>query len=613
MFVSLHSAKSVPLLCGFAICLLADASALHGRAVVQRSSAVHASRPDITQAAESADEWQKVSGEVVDATGAVLSAATVELRTSDGTFVAQAQTGKSGSFQFLAPNKGAYRLLITSSGFRPQESTVVVQPKEMLQPLRIVLAPGTVNTTVDVQGREDDLVDVAYSGTQGTVGASQIQDRPMLRAGEILETIPGVIITQHAGGGKANQYFLRGFNLDHGTDFAVFLDGMPLNLPSHAHGEGYSDMNTVITEFVSRVNYEKGPYYADVGNYGSAGAAHLEFFKSLPQNFAQVEGGMYGFGRAVFGVSQRVGRGSLLVGGEALHDDGPWTHPDNYYKFNGLLTYSQGSDANGWSLTARGYHGNWHSSDQIAANAVLLVGYYGTLNPTDVGHSQRYSLQGEWHHQGTHFLTQVTAYGFYCDLDLFSDFTYYLTDPNRGNQFEQADRRWVAGLHAHHTIYGEFLGRKVENTLGLHVRNDWIHNGLFQSEDRVRVDKTDTGTGNTLPATTQEDRFTDTQVGFYAENRIQWASKFRSVLALRGDVQRFDVTSLVTAANSGVASKVLPSPKASFVFGPFGKTEFYAQAGFSFHSNDGRGTTLTVQPVSGDNPTRTCPRLRFPR
>ena len=238
-----------------------------------------------------------------------------------------------------------------------------------------------VSTTVNVQGREDDLTGIANSATQGTVGATELQDRPILRSGEILETVPGVIITQHAGGGKANQYFLRGFNLDHGTDFAIFIDGMPLNLPSHAHGEGYSDMNTVIPELVKRVNYEKGPYYADVGNYGSAGSAHLEFFKTLPQNFVQVEGGMYGYGRAVFGSSQKLGLGNLLYGGEAYHDDGPWTHPDNYYKFNGLLTYSQGDDANGFSVTARGYHGNWHSSDQIPVNRRALCGIFRRIEP----------------------------------------------------------------------------------------------------------------------------------------------------------------------------------------------------------------------------------------
>ena len=201
---------------------------------------------------------------------------------------------------------------------------------------------GSVSTTINVQGREDDLVGIADSATQGTVGAKEIEDRPILRSGEVLETVPGLIITQHAGGGKANQYFLRGFNLDHGTDFAVFLDDMPLNLPSHAHGEGYADMNTVIPEFVQRVNFEKGPYYADVGNFGSAGSAHLEFFKTLPENFFQVEGGMYGYGRAVFGVSRKARRGQFAVRRRSYHDDGPWTHPDNYSKFNGLADLQPG-------------------------------------------------------------------------------------------------------------------------------------------------------------------------------------------------------------------------------------------------------------------------------
>jgi hypothetical protein len=371
-------------------------------------------------------------------------------------------------------------------------------------------------------------------------------------------------------------------------------------------------MNTVIPEFVRRVNFEKGPYYADVGNYGSAGSAHLEFFKTLPQNLFKVEGGMYGYGRLVFGASQKLGPGSLLYGGEAYHDNGPWTHPDNYYKFNGILTYSQGGDGEGFSITARGYHGQWHSSDQIAENAVLLVGFFGTLNPTDGGKSQRYSVQGELHRQGANSLTQLTAYGFYYDLDLFSDFTYYLTDTTRGDQFEQKDRRWVAGLDARHTIFSQWLGRNVENTFGLRVRNDWIHNGLFQSEDRVRVDKTDSDTGATLPATTQEDRLTDTQLGFYAENRIRWAEKFRSVAALRGDVEHFDVTSLVTSANSGTATKVVPSPKLSLIFGPSANTEFYLQGGSSFHSNDGRGTTQAVEPVSAENPYPNTPADKIP-
>jgi hypothetical protein len=467
------------------------------------------------------------------------------------------------------------------------------------------LASATNNIThlpdVIVTGRQDSLLGIADSATQGTTGAAQLAERPILRSGEILETVPGVIITQHAGGGKANQYFLRGFNLDHGTDFAVFLDDMPLNLPSHAHGEGYADMNTVIPEFVQRVNYEKGPYYANVGNFGSAGSAHLDFYKVLPQDFVTLEGGMYGYERGVFGISQKLGPGNILYGGEASHDDGPWTHPDDYWKFNGLLAYSQGDDANGFSITARGYHGEWNSSDQIPAS-FGQTNFFGAINPTDGGNSQRYSLQAEWHRHDLNSETKITAYAFYYDLDLFSDFTYFLTDTNKGDQFEQQDKRWVAGFDAHHTIFSQWFKRDVENTFGLQVRNDWINNGLYQTENRVRVDKLDSATGTILPADTDVNHFTDTQFGFYAENKIQWAEKFRSVAALRGDLDYFDVTSLSNPTNSGTASTFLPSPKLSLIFGPWDKTEFYLQGGFSFHSNDGRGATQTVEPVSADNP-----------
>jgi len=554
----------------------------------------------------------RLSGTVVDTSGGVIAGAAVQVLSANGTVQAATQSDSNGSFIIAGLSAGDYRLVVSNPAFETSEIPVTIEATEAPAPLRITLIVGSLSTTMNVQGRQNSLVGIAESATQGMVGALEIEDRPILRSGEVMETIPGVIVTQHAGGGKANQYFLRGFNLDHGTDIAISLDGMPLNLPSHAHGEGYSDMNTVIPEFVERTDFQKGPYYADVGNYGSAASANVVYFKTLPQNFFTVEGGAYGYGRAVFGVSQELGSGSLLYGGEVYHDDGPWKHPDGYAKFNGLLTYSRGGDTRGFSITARAYHGKWNSSDQLADNAVPLVGIFGTMNPTDGGNSQRYSLQAEWHHQDENSATKITAYGFYYDLDLFSDFTYYLTDPVRGDQFEQQDRRWVAGLDARHTIFSQWLGRKVENTFGLQVRNDWINNGLYQTEDRVRVDKTDSETGTTLPATTQADRFTDTQVGFYVEDEIQWAEKVRTVAALRGDVGHVDVTSLVTPANSGTATKVLPSPKLSLIFGPWSNTEFYAQGGFGFHSNDARGATQTVEPVSADNPYPNTPCSRIP-
>jgi hypothetical protein len=580
------------------------------------------------------NENSRIEGTVVDSSGAVIAGASVRVRNAGGSLKRTTQADRNGYFVVSGLAAGGYRLEIASPGFEAKDVSITAGMGRAPAPLRIILSIGSVSTTLDVQGRQDDLTGIADSATQGTVGAVELADRPILRSGEVLETVPGLIVTQHAGGGKANQYFLRGFNLDHGTDFAIFLDDMPLNLPSHAHGEGYSDMNIVIPEFVQRVNFEKGPYYADVGNFGAAGSAHMEFFKTLPQNFLKVEGGMYGYGRMVFGVSRKVSAGNLLYGLEVYHDNGPWsTHEDNFYKYNGIATYSQGADTTGFSITAHAYRGTWHSSDQIPVTAVPSVGLFGALNPTDGGESQRYSLQGEWHHQGARSLTKITAYGFFYDLNLFSDFTYYLDDPIKGDQFEQQDRRWVAGLDAHHTVFGDWFGRRVENTIGLQVRNDWVHNGLYRTQDRVRTDKNDGNACNdepvdacnadpklvaVLPAATDLNRFTDTLVGVYAENKIQWTPKFRWVLAVRGDDAKYVVTSLTPTyisnvgslatpidfaqLNSGTATKFMPQPKAGLTFGPWANTEFYAQGGFSYHSNDARGATQKEEPISPDNP-----------
>jgi len=451
-----------------------------------------------------------------------------------------------------------------------------------------------------VVGRGESLVGVASSASQGTVGSAELGARPTARVGELLETVPGVIITQHAGGGKANQYFLRGFNLDHGTDFATTLDGVPLNLPTHGHGQGYTDMNPVIPELVRRIDYEKGPYHAANGDFASAGAAHLHSYQTLPQSIAILEGGMYGHARAVLADSQALGIGHLLYGLEAYHHDGPWENPDDYQRFNGVLTYSHGDSTEGWHLTARGYHGRWDSSDQVAASAIDsgLVPFFGSLDDTTGGNSQRYSLQAEWHRIRPDSSTRVLAYGLHYDLDLFSNFTYFLTDRERGDQFEQTDERLASGLQGSHTLHGRLGDRDMDTTLGLQFRNDSIDNGLHQTQARKRVDKVNADDGTPLPATTRQDDVLQTSIGLYLENRVAWTPTFRSVVGLRGDIYHQDVESL-RPENSGNSVDGIASPKASLVFGPWADTELYLQGGLGFHSNDGRGVTTRVDPITG--------------
>ena len=446
-----------------------------------------------------------------------------------------------------------------------------------------------VEEPVVVVGRSDSLVGAAESASQGTVGATQLEERPLLRASEVLETVPGMIVTQHSGDGKANQYFLRGFNLDHGTDFATSVNGVPVNLPTHAHGQGYTDLNFMIPELVETVNYKKGVYYADQGDFSSAGAADLEYFHVLPTGIALAQVGMYDYYRTLLAGSPRVGPGNLLYAGELVYNDGPWDNPAHFRKGNGVLRYSVGGDQDGWSVTAMAYKAKWDSTDQIAQHAVRegIIDRFGTLDDSDGGNSQRYSLSAEWHRTGENGLTRLVAYGYYYDLDLFSNFTYFLDDPVNGDQFEQKDSRWVGGLLASHSWQMTLGPVKMDNTVGAQFRIDTIHNGLFHTVQRERL------------STIRSDDIVETTGAVYTETREQWAPWFRSIAGLRFDIVNFDVSSN-THQNSGNVTDTIPNPKLALIFGPWANTEFYLDGGLGYHSNDGRGVTTNVEP--GSNP-----------
>ncbi len=209
--------------------------------------------------------------------------------------------------------------------------------------------------SVIVTGRAGDLTGVAASSNQGSISAADMALRPLLRPGEIVENIPGVIVTQHSGSGKANQYFLRGFNLDHGTDLAISLDGTPVNMVTHAHGQGYSDLNFVIPELIEAVDYKKGPYYADVGDFGAAGAFNIRYYNQLPSGIARLEGGQFGYGRGVIADNAAIASGNLIYALELEHNDGPWDHPDTRAKSAGCCaTRWAAGRSRRWPITISG-------------------------------------------------------------------------------------------------------------------------------------------------------------------------------------------------------------------------------------------------------------------
>ncbi len=297
--------------------------------------------------------------------------------------------------------------------------------------MRAVAAAGVVEA-VEVRGHYDNGVGTSGAASQGSVTAALIANRPALRPGELLEFVPGVIVTQHSGDGKANQYFLRGFNLDHGTDFATFVDGMPVNMRTHAHGQGYTDLNFLMPELVDRINYKKGPYYADEGDFASAGAAHMGLANKLKDSTASVTVGEHQYYRANVTGSTPLGDGNLVYGAELGHNNGPWVSPEAFHKSLGVLRYSQGGSDNQFSVTGMFYKGGWYASNQIPLRAVQsgALSPYGAVDTSDGGITSRSSLSATLRRRSSDTLLQANAYVVQSSLDLYNDFTYFLDDPS---------------------------------------------------------------------------------------------------------------------------------------------------------------------------------------
>ncbi|MEM7480551.1 MAG: TonB-dependent receptor [Acidobacteriota bacterium] len=452
---------------------------------------------------------------------------------------------------------------------------------------------------LDVRERGDDLTHIAEAASEGSTGGEQLMQRPILRSGEVVETVPGVIATQHSGGGKANQYFLRGFNLDHGTDFSVSVAGIPVNMPSHGHGQGYADLNFLIPELIDRVRFRKGPYSAEKGDFSAAGGVDIDLLRSLPEGLASVSGGDDGFRRSVIADSFSLGGGDLLAGIEIYNYDGPWTREDDFERFNGLVRYSTGDAGRGTSLTAMAYSGDWLSTDQIPRRALeqRQIDRFDLIDPGPRGSTERYSLSAAAHRGDSDSLSRVEAYALFYDFGLISQFTYFLDDPERGDQFEQSDRRWVGGIDASHTRRLRLGSRPVEGKTGLQIRFDDIENGLFRTAALERF------------ATVREDAIRLLTGGPYAEATIRWSDSLRGTVGLRADFYRAEVESN-RAINSGNADDLLVSPKAGLVFGPWGNTELYVNFGSGFHSNDARGATIRRDPVTGEPVRRVDPLVR---
>ena len=442
-----------------------------------------------------------------------------------------------------------------------------------------------------ITGTATSQIGVADSANVGTVTQKQLEARTAYRPAELLEATPGLVVSQHSGEGKANQFYLRGFNLDHGTDLRTTVDGMLVNQRSHSHGQGWTDLNFLIPELATSLRYKKGPYYASEGDFASAGAVEIVYADALDSGIANLGFGQNGFRRVLIADSPSLGNtstGRLLYALEAMHNDGPFTRPDDYRKLNGVLRYSQGDKANGWNLTGMAYSARWNATDQIPLRAVASgqLGRFDLIDSSDGGNAKRFSLSGAWRQSTASSSTQVTANVQHWKLALFSNFTYFLDNPVDGDQFSQPDQRTSAALNVQHAWGVKLFGQDSENQVGVQLQNDRIHNALNNTRARQ------------LLSTTRQDRIQENSAGLWFDNATRWSPTFRTVAGLRADSYHFDVQSDL-AANSGKRTASLLTPKLNLIFGPWAKTELYLNLGSGFHSNDARGTVIRIDPKTG--------------
>ena len=457
---------------------------------------------------------------------------------------------------------------------------------------------------IEISGRDTSLLGRASTASEGIVGKEDIKLRPILRTGEILEFVPGMVVTQHSGTGEANQYFLRGFNLDHGTDFATFVDGMPVNMRTHGHGQGYTDLNFIIPEVVQSLSYQKGVSYADVGDFSGAGSASFHTLSNTDKGLVSTTLGENNYVRFMAMDSLALSdKDNLFVAAERNTYDGPWTDiEENLDKTNLLLSYSQPLAGGKWRLSLMGYDNSWNSADQIPERAVTSgqIDELGSIDDTVGGESSRYSINTEW----SNGAWEASAYAIRYNMNLWSNFTYFLDDPVNGDQFEQVDHRNIYGGKLAYQWQDKLAGRTMVNRVGTEFRYDDINEvGLYQSQARERI------------GVVRSDEVGEFSTGVFAENTLYWNSRLRSVLGLRYDFYHFDVDNRTDinkngvdlSANSGKASAGNTSLKASLIYQLSPEWETYIAAGQGFHSNDARGTTIEIDPADGSDATQVDP------
>lgn len=469
---------------------------------------------------------------------------------------------------------------------RPETRSAHETSSVRSRPRRSVPADGARLKAVTVVATRLKLMGTAISASQGVVSTTEIALLPAYRPAQLVETVPGLAATVHSGEGKASQYLMRGYNLDHGTDFAFYVDDMPVNEPTHAHGQGYSDLNFLIPELVSGIDYTKGTNYADEGDFASVGSAHISYANTTADQ-VKLSAGTEGFRRLFTAGSVPLGGGNLLAGIDLQHYDGPWVNPDDQRKASGVLRYSQGDRSDGFSITGMFYHDLWNAATDQPYQAIAegLIGRFGSLDPSDGGYAQRASLSSEYHAGLDGGQLHASAYVISNHLTLWNDFTHYLVDPINGDQEEQHEDRVTIGGDVSYAWTGTLAGVSNDLVAGLHARNDNANVLRLPTEDRVLLTPAQLAAVDYPASYSEADQVRLNSLAGYVQATTHWTPWLRSVIGLRED----ELTGSDVGTNAGTAGATLAEPKASVVLRPLRNTALYASWGRGFHSDDLRG------------------------
>jgi len=497
----------------------------------------------------------------------------------------------NGNYEIKNIQIGTYQVICSLIGYTADTIKIEVKEDQTTE-LNFILEESATNLN-EVTIQADRPVSAASSIA---IRKMDMILRPFRTTQDMMLMVPGLVIAQHQGGGKAEQIFLRGFDCDHGTDVCINVDGMPVNLVTHAHGQGFADLHFLISETVDEMNVYKGPYFAQFGDFSTAGAIDFKTKDILDNNVFKVEGGAFNTQKYTFLYQPNIGGAeqNCYIATQYYHSEGPFINKEGFQRLNIFAKYfTQLSRNSRLTFSASSFTCAWNASGQIPTRAITegLVSRFGALDNLEGGTTGRQNFNLTYNFKGNNDdELEIQSYLSFYNFKLYSDFTYFLVDSINGDMIEQTESRFIQGLNAKYKSYKKYNKITVVNTFNCGYRGDNIDVELWHSPERIRIN------------VFTNDNIVQRNFNAWYEKEIIFSPKFRIVAALRQDYftfskddkvgQTFDSLNNGLAHGSGFAQKTIFSPKLNFIITPVRNLDIYINSGRGFHSNDARDIVL---------------------